>query len=151
MPRRAYMHIAFGEIELIQESEVFKALADETRIRVLNLFLFSEQALCVCEIVDALKVPQYNISKHLTLLKHAGLVDVEKEGLWGYYRLKKNGPKNRALLAFLRGYLTGEALETDRRNLEVRLLLREEGKCVVGFVSEQDLLKLIKEKSVGAP
>ncbi|MEX1275389.1 MAG: metalloregulator ArsR/SmtB family transcription factor, partial [Bacteroidota bacterium] len=107
---------------MIQEGEVFKALADETRLRVLNLFLLSEQPLCVCEIVDALKVPQYNISKHLTLLKHAGLVDVEKEGLWGYYRLKKDEPKNRAILAFLKDYLTGETFETDRRNLEVRLL-----------------------------
>lgn len=132
---------------MIQESEVFKALADETRLRVLNLFLLSKDPLCVCEIVDALKIPQYNVSKHLTLLKHAGLVDVEKEGLWGYYHLRHDEPKNRALFTFLKSYLTAETFETDRRNLEVRLLLREEGKCVVGFVPERELLKLIKERT----
>jgi DNA-binding transcriptional ArsR family regulator len=131
----------------MQESEVFKALADETRLRVLNLFLLSEEPLCVCEIVDALKIPQYNVSKHLTLLKHAGLVDVEKEGLWGYYHLKQDEPKNCELFGFLKGYLTGDTFVTDGRNLEVRLLLREEGKCVVGFVPEAELLKLIKERT----
>jgi DNA-binding transcriptional ArsR family regulator len=136
---------------MMQESEVFKALADETRLRVLNLFLLSEKPLCVCEIVDALKVPQYNVSKHLTLLKHAGLVDVEKEGLWGYYHLKNDEPKNRPLFAFLKDSLTGQAFETDRRNLEVRLLFREEGKCVVGFVPEEELLKLIKERTAATP
>lgn len=136
---------------MMQESEVFRALADETRLRVLNLFLLSDESLCVCEIVDALKIPQYNVSKHLTLLKHAGLVDVEKEGIWGYYHLKKDEPKNRSIFAFLKNYLAGETFETDRRNLQVRLLLREAGKCVVGFVPEQELLKLIKEKTAATP
>jgi ArsR family transcriptional regulator len=136
---------------MIQESEVFKALADETRLRVLNLFFLSEESLCVCEIVDALKIPQYSVSKHLMLLKHACLVDVEKEGLWGYYHLKKDEPKNRPIFAFLKNYLTGETFETDRRNLEVRLLLREAGKCVVGFVPERELLKLIKERTAATP
>ncbi|MEX2190816.1 MAG: metalloregulator ArsR/SmtB family transcription factor, partial [Bacteroidota bacterium] len=88
----------------------------------MNLFLASVESLCVCEIVDALKLPQYNVSKHLTLLRHSGLVDVEKEGLWGYYHLRGNEPKNAALVNFLRAFLTGETFETDRRNLEVRLL-----------------------------
>lgn len=132
---------------MIQESEVLKALADVTRLRVLNLFLVSEESLCVCEIVDALKIPQYNVSKHLTVLKHAGIVDVGKEGLWGYYHLKNDEPKNGLLFAFLKNYLTGETFETDKRNLEARLLLREEGKCVIGFVPERELLKLIKERT----
>jgi ArsR family transcriptional regulator len=133
---------------MVSENGVFKALADETRLRVLNLFLLSKESLCVCEIVDALKIPQYNVSKHLTVLRHADLVDVEKEGLWGYYYLKIDEPKNRGLFVFLKNYLTGETFEADRRNLEIRLLLREKGRCVVGFVPERELLKLIKEKTV---
>ncbi len=129
------------------ESEALKVLGDETRLRVLNLFLVSKEPLCVCEIVDALKVPQYNVSKHLTVLRHAGLVDVEKEGLWGYYHLKRDEPKNVALFNFLKTFLTAEIFKADKRNLEARLLLREDGKCVVGFVSERELLKLIKEKT----
>lgn len=133
---------------MTQDSELFKALSDETRLRVLNLFLQSNESLCVCELVDALKIPQYNVSKHLTVLRHANLVEVEKEGLWGYYRLRKDDTKNRQLFNFLKNFLSGETFEADKRNLEIRLLLREEGKCVVGFVSERELLRLIKEKSV---
>lgn len=131
----------------MQESEILKALADPSRLRILNLFLRSDAALCVCELVDALKIPQYTVSKHLTHLKQSGLVDVEKEGLWGYYQLRRNDPQNQPLLDFLKTFLSGERFEGDLHNLNVRLLLREEGKCVVGFVSEQELLSLIKEKT----
>jgi ArsR family transcriptional regulator len=133
---------------MASNSEIFKALADETRLRVLNLFLVSKGSLCVCEIVDALELPQYNISKHLTVLRYADLVDVEKEGLWGYYHLKTDESKNRELFTFLKNYLTGETFETDRRNLETRLKLREEGKCVVGNVPEQKSGKQIKKKAM---
>ena len=131
-------------------SEIFKILADETRLRVLNLFLVSKASLCACEIVDALEMPQYTISKHLAVLGYAGLVDVEKDGLWGYYHLKRDESKNGKLLAFLQHYLTGETFETDGRNLEFRLSLRNHGKCVVGFVPQRELLKLIKERTEAA-
>lgn len=129
------------------EIEIFKALSDNTRLRVLNLFLAAKDSLCVCEIVDALKLPQYNISKQLTVLKQAGIVEVEKKGLWGYYRLKGDQSANQALFAFLKNYLDDETFRNDERNLETRLLLREEGKCVVGLVPERELLRRIKEKS----
>jgi DNA-binding transcriptional ArsR family regulator len=135
---------------MASNSEIFKALADDTRLRVLNLFLVTKGSLCVCEIVDALELPQYNISKHLTVLRYVGLVDVEKEGLWGYYHLKNDEPKNRELFTFLKNYLTGKTFDTDRCNLEVRLKLREEGKCVVGTVPEQKSGKQIKKKALQA-
>jgi ArsR family transcriptional regulator len=129
------------------EIEVFKALSDNTRLRVLNLFLAAKDSLCVCEIVDALKLPQYNISKQLTVLKQAGIVEVEKKGLWGYYRLKGDQSANQTLFAFLKNYLDDEIFRNDKRNLEARLLLREEGKCVVGLIPEKELLERIKEKT----
>ncbi len=116
-----------------QESDVLKSLGDETRLRVLNLFLSSGVSLCVCEIVDALGIPQYSISKHLTTLRHAGLVTVEKEGLWGYYRLRNEEEWNRALLAFLRTSLSRSPFVSDTENLKARLSMREQGKCVVGL------------------
>ena len=144
----AYKHTIKKKNKIMaSNSEIFKALADDTRLRVLNLFLISDGSLCVCEIVDALELPQYNISKHLTVLRYVGLVDVEKEGLWGYYHLKTDEQKNHALFAFLKNYLIGEKFDTDRRNLEVRLKLREEGKCVIGNVSEQKVGKLIKKQA----
>jgi len=130
------------------ESEIFKALGDETRLRILNLFISAKGTLCVCEMVDALKLPQYQISKHLVLLKHAGLLDVERKGTWAHYTPKKDAAQNKLLFRFLREFCVGEIFQQDRKNLESRLALREEGKCVVGFVSEKELVGLYRTKEV---
>lgn len=64
---------------------VFKALSDETRLRI--LFLLTTGELCVCELVAVLEMPQGKISRHLSVLKNAGLVSDRREGTWIYYRL----------------------------------------------------------------
>ncbi|HZX13213.1 MAG TPA: metalloregulator ArsR/SmtB family transcription factor [Thermodesulfobacteriota bacterium] len=127
-------------------NDIFKALGDEIRSRILNLFLVANGSLCVCEIVDALKLPQYRISKHLAVLRNAGLIDVKKEGTWAYYFLNTSDASNKMLFSFLKNFLRGKVSEEDRENLRLRLLLRGGGKCVVGFVSEKKLIKMIKLK-----
>lgn len=126
--------------------EIFRALGDETRIRLVNLFVQSEKDLCVCEMVDALEVPQYQVSRHLATLRHSGLLDVEKFGTWSHYGLNRERAENMRLFEFLETYLQGEPFESDLRRLEIRLSLREQGKCVIGFVSEFELKQLIKNK-----
>ena len=64
---------------------VFRAVADPTRLRILNLLRGGER--CVCELVDALRIPQPKTSRHLAYLRRAGLVSVRKQGLWAYYKL----------------------------------------------------------------
>jgi ArsR family transcriptional regulator, arsenate/arsenite/antimonite-responsive transcriptional repressor len=64
---------------------VFRAVADPTRLRILNLLRGGER--CVCELVDTLRVPQPKASRHLAYLRRAGLVNVRKDGLWAYYKL----------------------------------------------------------------
>ena len=64
---------------------VFKACADATRLRV--LFLLDERELCVCELVAALRMPQGKVSRHLGVLKRAGLVRDRREGTWIFYSL----------------------------------------------------------------
>ncbi len=128
-------------------SEKLKAIGDETRLRILNLLIKSERNLCVCELTDALKLPQYHISKHLNILRNAGFFIPEREGTWIYYNLDNSDSSNQKLFGFLKDYLTGTQFEDDYELLKLRLLLREEGKCVVGFVSEEDLLKKIKMKT----
>src|SRR5262245_7115319 len=64
---------------------LFKALADATRLRILALLVGGE--ICVCEIHDALKLPQPTVSRHLAYLRRAGLVETRREGLWIHYRL----------------------------------------------------------------
>lgn len=132
---------------MISKINIFKALSDETRLRVINLFIKSGQNLCVCEIMDALKIPQYAVSKALTNLKNAELLTAEKRGTWVYYDLNKAISDNKSLFSFLKNILNDNMFEEDEIRLNERLLLREKNRCVVGIVSEKDLIKMIKEKT----
>ena len=70
--------------------ELFKALSDPTRIRIAAL-LAQNGTLCVCNLAVALDISEYNISRHLTKLKSAGVVLSERRGQWMYYSLAKPG------------------------------------------------------------
>ena len=65
--------------------ELFKALADETRLRILSLLSGGE--LCVCEITKVLDIGQPKASRHLAVLRQAELVSDRREGMWMYYSL----------------------------------------------------------------
>lgn len=64
---------------------MFRAFSDPTRLRILNLLLQGE--LCVCDLVDTLRMPQPTVSRHLAYLRDSDLVDVRRDGLWMYYKL----------------------------------------------------------------
>lgn len=65
--------------------DILKALADETRLRILSQILKSE--MCVCEIEACLELTQSNASRHLTVLKKAGILDSYKSAQWTYYNI----------------------------------------------------------------
>lgn len=64
----------------------FKACSDRTRLRILSLLMQREE-LCVCELIDALALPQAKISRHLAYLRKTGLVSDRRDAQWVYYRL----------------------------------------------------------------
>jgi ArsR family transcriptional regulator, arsenate/arsenite/antimonite-responsive transcriptional repressor len=64
---------------------LFRALADSTRLRLMNLI--AGQELCVCYFVQVIEVPQPKISRHLAYLRRAGIVAARREGKWMHYRL----------------------------------------------------------------
>ena len=68
-----------------------KALADQTRLRVMMLIL-AKGELCVCDLTDALEVSQPKISRHLAILRDSGLLQTRKAGLWVFYSLHKQLP-----------------------------------------------------------
>ena len=68
------------------EAQLFKALADETRLKILWL-LMGQEELCVCDIMGVLGITQSKASRHLRYLFNAGLVTDRREGLWMYYRI----------------------------------------------------------------
>jgi ArsR family transcriptional regulator len=126
--------------------EIFKALGDETRLRLVNLFLQTDEDLCVCEMVDALALPQYQISKHLTILKNAGLLQASRKGTWVYYRLDREAPFWRDLGKMLSRHLNTPAFVADTAKVKQRLSLREAGRCVVGFVAAAQITKTLRQK-----
>ncbi len=83
-------------------TKLFKALSDETRLRILKML--EGRPLCVCEIQYVLKGSQPNVSHHLKTLSEAGLVDSERDGLWISYRITKTPetPLHATLLSLLR-------------------------------------------------
>lgn len=83
-------------------SDLFKAFADETRVRILNLLARDEQ--CVCELQATLQLPQPTISRHLAYLRRMGLVEERKDGKWVIYRLAPaRDAVHESLLKCLRG------------------------------------------------
>lgn len=102
---------------MTQLSAFFKALADPTRLRVVNLLLRSP--LCVCEMAAILKVSQPLLSRHLAYLRNCGLIQGSRQGLRINYELNAKHPLIRQIRLFLveafRDEATGRA---DLHNLE---------------------------------
>ncbi len=73
-------------------TQLFKALSDVTRLRCLSL-LVANQELCVCELTNALALPQPKVSHHLAALRRAGLVVDRKDGLWIHYQINPDVPR----------------------------------------------------------
>jgi len=98
-------------------TKLFKALSDETRLRILKML--EARPLCVCEIQHVLKGSQPNVSHHLKTLSDAGLVESKKDGLWIDYRLpdKAPTPLHAAALSFIKKSLDGEAIIKKDRSI----------------------------------
>jgi ArsR family transcriptional regulator len=79
------MEASLGSLE-----QLFQALGDATRLRILGLLAAGE--VCVCDIHGTLKISQPKASRHLAYLRRAGLVVARREGLWMHYRLA-DGPE----------------------------------------------------------
>ena len=80
---------------------ILKAAADGTRLRILKML--EPGSLCVCQIVEALKLSQSTVSKHLSVLEGAGLVESERRGRWTHYRLcKASSEEGKRILSLLR-------------------------------------------------
>jgi ArsR family transcriptional regulator len=95
---------------------IFKALSDETRLRIVKLLDRGE--LCVCDIFTALDMSQPKVSFHLNVLKEAGLIRDRKQGRWIHYRLDDSDMFRRFLLFSVMERIPLESVAEDRRRLE---------------------------------
>ncbi len=113
-----------------------QALADPTRLRLLNLLMQAKE-ICVCELVDALVLPQYAVSRHMRVLAQAGFLQDRKAGRWVYYRIAPDlKPYQRTLLRVVTELREEHvAFREDEARAAGRLRLRRNGVCCVGLVA----------------
>ena len=74
-----------GQSKTVSLAQIFRALADPTRLRLINLM--SEQEICVCYFIEVIAAPQPKISRHLAYLRRTGIVAARRDGKWMHYRL----------------------------------------------------------------
>jgi ArsR family transcriptional regulator len=95
----------------------YAALADENRLRLLNLIKDGE--ICVCYLQGVLQTNQPKISRHLAYLKNSGLVDGRRDGKWTHYRLKKlDGALGKILSETLDSLQSEPQIKKDLKRLE---------------------------------
>ena len=97
---------------------LFKALADHTRLRLINLI--GDDEVCVCFFVEVLKINQPKISRHLAYLRRAGVVSARRQGKWIHYRLVEPPDAHAAnIFREVRAGLPNDpAMKNDRARLE---------------------------------
>ena len=97
---------------------LFKALADPTRLRLINLM--GDDEVCVCFFVEVLKINQPKISRHLAYLRRAGVVSARRDGKWIHYRLVEPPDEHAAnIFREVRAGLANDpAMKSDRDRLE---------------------------------
>lgn len=113
-----------------------RALSDENRVRA--LLVLGDREVCVCQLIELLELAASTVSKHMSILKQAGLVSGRKKGRWMYYRLpeKPASPIVQQVLLLVRQAATGnEQVLADAERMEKILGMKRE------FISEQQSLR----------
>jgi len=111
---------------------IAKALSDENRVRILLALRRGE--LCVCRLIDLLGLAPSTVSRHMAVLKQAGLVDLRRDGRWIWYRLAgERGRRKvrRALEWVFECVGTSERARRDKKRLKEILKIDREERCKV--------------------
>ena len=91
------------EDEEFATAELFKALADPARVKIVNLLATVDDPVCACEFEPALGLSQPTVSHHLRRLTDAGLLEREQRGKWAYFSLQRDAVEKLAAVADLKG------------------------------------------------
>ncbi|HEB69829.1 MAG TPA: metalloregulator ArsR/SmtB family transcription factor [Desulfobulbus sp.] len=110
-------------------AQLFKALSEEVRLRIMALLIEGE--LCVCDLMVVLDMPQSTISRHLAYLRNGGLVTGERRGVWMYYRLAdgKNELAKDLLRVLSDHLLLLTVIRQDRKTLARYLAEKKSDSC----------------------
>ena len=125
------------QVLTIKPETLFQALADETRLRIIRLLATTDEEACLCELVDSLQEPAYKLSRHLKILRQAGLLSSHKEGRWVYQRLVSEPFYLESLQATACALPDPDQVyQADHARFKHRMCLREGGRCRVGILSD---------------
>jgi ArsR family transcriptional regulator len=94
---------ALTDEEAAATAELFKALGDPARVRLVNLIATNGEAVCQCDLIEPLGLSQPTVSHHMKKLVDAGLVEREQRGKWAYFSLKRDAVEKLAVVADLKG------------------------------------------------
>ena len=92
---------SMSETRTVALAAQLKAVADPTRLRMLDLLVQQSEPLCVCDLTGQFVQNQPTISHHLRILREAGLIDTEKRGIWSYYWVTDAGTSTLSALGAL--------------------------------------------------
>jgi len=115
-------------------------MSDRTRVRLYRLLLDAKKEIAVCELIDAVQESQYNVSRHLQVLKTAGLAKENRRGRWILYSVADNdGPDVSGVVMSM----DEKAFKEDRARLKKRLSLRN-GDEIVSCTLARELMETTK-------
>jgi ArsR family transcriptional regulator len=121
-------------------TSLFAAFSDKTRLRIMRIMLKGNREFCVCEVMELLEESQYNVSRHLKLLKNTGLLQARKKGRWVYYRLSNFSEEFQKLICQAILSLPSDPFLAEEIKLESGLTHRRDGQC-------DEIMKKKKEAS----
>ena len=110
-----------------RELEIFAALSDRTRLRIYKILNAVKKEVAVCEIRDSLEESQYNVSKHLQILKNVSLIKESKSGRWVFYSVNREAGIN---LSSVVDGIKDTCFDEDLIRMKKRLGLRKDGEVV---------------------
>jgi ArsR family transcriptional regulator len=94
---------ALSEEEAEATAQLFKALGEPARVKILNVLATSDEPVCACELIPALGLAQPTVSHHLKKLTEAGLLAREQRGVWAFYSIDPAAAERLGALADLKG------------------------------------------------
>ena len=121
---------------IVDSETIFQALSDQTRIRILRLLIESGEEACLCELADSLEEESYKLSRHLKVLRQAGVLSAEKDGRWIYHKLVRGVPHLNHLYASVKSLPdTRGVFVKDQKIFKKRRSFRQGGRCKTESVS----------------
>jgi arsenate reductase len=113
----------------------FKAASDETRFRLFRVLALAGEALCLCELVDIVRRPEYAVSRAMRVLRDAGLATEERRGRLAFYTAASDAAVRRLAELVADSDDPSGILAVDVDRLRWRMDLRENGSCVVTYTN----------------